>query len=143
MRRGSWPVLLALAAAFLVLFAVQRHRSTFLRIEAERPAAVELARETGLGVADVFALRDLVGADAAAVAWRDAALAFARLRGELGDALAVVAVAGDAAAARRARAAAPDADRAWEQFRVEPAALPGLRFLALRERFAARAAARD
>lgn len=143
MRGGSWPVLLALAAAFLVLFAVQRHRSTFLRIEAERPAALALAREAGLGIADVLALRDLVGVDAAAAAWRDAALAFARLRFELGDPLAAVAVAGEPAAARRARAAAADPAAAWAAFRVDAAALPGLRFLLLRERFAARAAGRD
>lgn len=76
-RRGSWPVLLALAAAFLLLFSWQRGRSTFLRIEAERDAAQAIAEQHGLPLAAVFALRDMVGVDAPEPRWRDAARAFA------------------------------------------------------------------
>lgn len=81
-RRGSWPVLLALAVAFVLLFFWQRSRSTFLRIELERPAAVELARRAGIDVADVLALRDMIGLEASAEDWRGVVAEFsARLRG--------------------------------------------------------------
>lgn len=136
---GSWPVLIALAAAFLLLFWLQRQRSSFLAIEGERDTAIVIAQLYELTHADALALRDLVGAAAPAAAWRNAAATFAAVRGRFGDGLAAVVVAGDAAAAEAALAAAagrPDA--AWQAMRSEPAAVPGLRFLALRERFAAR-----
>ncbi|MCB9876197.1 MAG: hypothetical protein H6835_01235 [Planctomycetes bacterium] len=76
-RAGSWPPLLGLVVAFLLLFAWQRSRSTFLRIEADREAAGALAAEHGLTVAEVFALRDLVGVDAAAGRWQAAVARFA------------------------------------------------------------------
>lgn len=69
-RRRSWPALIALAIAFVLLFYWQRSRSTFLRIEQERPAAAELAGRAGLDVADVLALRDMIGLEASAEDWR-------------------------------------------------------------------------
>lgn len=143
MRGGSWPPLLAAAVVFLLLFALQRCRSAFLAIEADRAPAAALAAEHGLGVADVFALRDLVGVDAPLERWREAVATFARDRARLGEPLAAVAAAGGREAAERARAGAGDAVLAWQRFRLEPAALPGLRFLAVRDRFAARDAGRD
>jgi hypothetical protein len=142
-RGGSWPWLLLVTAAFLLAFAWRRGRSTVLAIEAERPAALALATGHGLPIAEVFALRELIGASAPAAAWAAAVAEFARRRTELGPELAAVAVAGPAEPAEAARAAAADPAGAWARFRVEPAALPGLRFVQLRERFAARAAARD
>lgn len=141
--RGSWPALLLVTAAFLAAFWWLRGRSTVLAIEAELPAAEALGRAHGVPLADVFALRELVGATAPAAAWQTAVAEFTRQRDELGPELAAVAIAGRPELARAARAAAADAASAWARFRVEPAALPGLRFVQLRARFAARAAARD
>lgn len=76
-RAGSWPWLLAGACAFLLLFAWQRGRSRFLLIEAQRPEAHRLAEEAGVDVADVLAVRDKIGPEAGAEAWRDAVRAFA------------------------------------------------------------------
>ena len=124
-------------------FFVQRQRSSFLAIERDAAAAVEVAAAHGLSVADAFALRDLVGVAAAAATWQGAAAEFARLRGRLGDGLAAVAVAGAREAAVAARDGAADAAAAWAAFRTDPRAAPGLRFLHLRERFAQRIDARD
>lgn len=142
-RASSWPPLLIAAALFLAGFWWLRSRSELLAIEARRPAAVALAQRHGLPLPDLFALCDLLGAAASDQQWDDAARDFRRLQAELGPGLAAVALAGAAEVAQRARAAADSADAAWQRFRNEPAALPGLRFLQLRERFATRAAARD
>lgn len=120
-----------------------RHRSSFLAIERDRAAALAVAQAHGLPLADVFALRDLVGSDAPAAVWQSAAAQFARQRGRLGDALAAVAVAGEAAAAEAAFAATGAAAAAWQRFAVDARAVAGLRFLEVRARFAARIAARD
>lgn len=133
----------ALVASFLAAFFVLRQRSSFRAIEREHAAAAAVAGEHGLALADAFALRDLVGVTAPATAWRDAAARFARLRGPLGDPLAAVAVAGEAEAAAAALDAAGDRETAWRRFAVDPRALPGLRFLEVRARFAARIATRD
>lgn len=137
---GSWPVIAALGAGFLVLFAWQRHRSTFLAIERERPAALDLAARHGVPVAETLALRDLIGIDQPVERWESALATFAQRRAELGEPLAAVAIAGDAAVAAAARAGAADPESAWLTFRTDPRAVPGLRFLVLRDRFAARAA---
>jgi hypothetical protein len=142
-RPGSWPWLLAVTAAFLAAFGWLRGRSTLLAIEAERPAALALHQRHGLPLADALALRDLVGAQAPAAQWEAAVVEFVRWRAELGPELAAVAIAGQPELARTARAGAADAAAAWARFRTDPAALPGLRFVQLRERFATRAAARD
>ena len=142
-RASSWPPLLIASAVFLVGFWWLRSRSELLAIEARRPAAVALEQRHGLPLADLFALRDLLGPATSDQQWDDAARDFRRLQAELGPGLAAVALAGAAEVAQRARAAADSADAAWQRFRSEPAALPGLRFLQLRERFATRAAARD
>lgn len=139
MGRGSWPPLLAAMLVFLAVFAWQRQRSTFLALEADRDVAAALAARHGLTTADVQALRELAGsADAAPLV-----AAFAAERGELGEPLAAVALFGDRPAATAARRQAADPAAAWARFRSDPAAVPGLRFLAMRERFAARLAARD
>jgi hypothetical protein len=143
MKRSSWPLLFAAAAAFLAAFAWQRHRSEFLAIEAARADAEPLARENGVAVADAQALRLLLGRGAPAAAWREAVSRYGADRMRLGDALAAVAALGDRAAAEAARAAAPDAAAAWQRFRTQPAAAPGLEFCAVRDRFVARAPARD
>jgi hypothetical protein len=128
---------------FLAAFFVLRQRSSFLAIERDRAAAADVAAANGLSLADAFALRDLVGADAPAATWRAAAAEFARLRPQLGEPLAAVAIAGAPDAAAAALAAAGDAAGAWQRFCVDPRAVPGLRFLTVRERFAARIAAHD
>lgn len=143
MRRGSWPALLGLSAAFLVAFWLVRGGSDFLAIEREAAAARAVATTTGLTTAEAMALRELLGVACGEDRWRAAATTFATERRRVGDAFAAVIVAGDAAAARAATAAAADAEAAWRAFRLRDEALPGLRFLAMRERFASRAAARD
>lgn len=142
-RWGSWPVIGALVAIFLVLFWLQRQRSTFLRIEQDRSAAEAVASACGIGLADTFALRDLVGITAPQDEWQAAAESYQSARVYLGDPLAAVAVAGHREFAELARALAGDPDTAWREFRGDPRALPGQRFLLLRERFAARMLARD
>jgi hypothetical protein len=131
-RRGSWPVLLALATAFVLLFYWQRSRSTFLLIEQERPAAVELAGRAGVDVADVLALRDMIGLGASASEWEALVNEFASWL-------------------RRVPAASQPLDRHAEPVwkpqlsgrpfaagKIAPDALAARRFLLLRERFAAR-----
>lgn len=138
-RFGSWPWLVLALGAFLLAFAWLRSASSFLRIEAELADARLVAAQAQLAVADALALRDLIGVEAAPERWRQAALRLAELRAEFGVGLAAVALAGDGAAVRAALAAhGGDAAAAWQAFRSSPAAVPGLRFLALRERFAAR-----
>ena len=131
-------MLVVLLALFLVAFFVQRGRSGFLAIEQDRAAAEAVAAQHRLPVQDVMALRDLAGARASESAWREVVSVYAANRAQLGDALAAVAAAGGRAAAVAAVEAAGDPERAWSAFRLEPGALPGLRFLAMRERFAAR-----
>ncbi|MBX3462351.1 MAG: hypothetical protein KF830_04215 [Planctomycetes bacterium] len=133
----------ALTLSFLVAFFVLRQRSAFLAIERDGPAAAAVAAAHGLSLAEAFALRDLVACTAPVPAWHAAAAEFAALRLRLGDGLAAVAIAGERDAAEAARAAAASADAAWHGFRTDARALPGVRFLDLRQRFAARIAARD
>ncbi|MBL8752190.1 MAG: hypothetical protein JNK15_02725 [Planctomycetes bacterium] len=140
--RGSWPTLVLVGVAFLLAFAAMAGWSGLLALERDRAATAALAKRHGLGVADVEAVRWALGPDgqertAAALA------AFAAAKAELGAPLAAVAVFGDPAVARAARARAADAELAWAAFQTEPAALPGHLFLQVRERFAVRAAARD
>ena len=131
-------MLAALLVLFLVAFWVQRERSGFLAIEQDRAAADAVAKQHGLPVQDVMALRDLAGADATESAWREVVSVYAANRAKFGDPLAAVIAAGGRAAAMKALEAAGEPQRAWSAFRLEPGALPGLRFLAMRERFAAR-----
>lgn len=149
MGRGSWPLLLVLAAVVLGAFWLLRDRSGFLAIERDVGPAREVAAAHGLTVAEVMALRDGLGVDADLERWRGAAARFAAERARLGEAFAAVLAVGDATAVRAALAATATvadpaaAAAAWHAFRLRPEALPGLRFLAMRGRFAARAAARD
>ncbi|HEX5053593.1 MAG TPA: hypothetical protein VFZ65_17575 [Planctomycetota bacterium] len=142
-RLGAAPVLLGLVVLFFAAFHWQRARSGFLAIERDRAAAAAVAAQHALSLAEACALRDLVGAGAPIAAWHAAAATFAAQRARLGDALAAVAAAGDLAGADAALRSAGDPERAWRAFRVEAAALPGVRFLAMRERFAARGQMRD
>jgi hypothetical protein len=141
-RRGSWPPLLALSALFVLVFVGVRARSSFLAVEAGHEAALAASRPLGLAAADVMALWALpeAGDDGSAAARQRRLEVFSAERAALGDPLAAVAAAGDAAAARAARAAAAEADGAWRRFSTTRAALPGLRFLQLRERFVQRGA---
>ena len=141
---GSWPFLLVGLLVFLAAFAWRRADATFLAIEAELPTARAVAAQSKLGVADALALRDLVGPHAPRERWQQVAAEFAALRAEMGGALAAVAVAGGRGAAQAALAAGNgEPDRAWQAFASRPEALPGLRFLALRARFAARLSSAD
>lgn len=142
-RTGSWPLLAALCATFLGLFFWQRQRSSFLAIEGDLAAARAIAREHGLTLPEVMALRELIGVEVAAEAWSVAADRFQAERQQLGDPLAVVALAGEPDAAAAARRAAGDAATAWLEFQVDPRAAPGLRYLAMRDRFATRGRASD
>jgi len=143
MKHGSWPLLGAAAAVFLLAFAWQRQRSPFLAIEAAESVALPVARAHGLSLADVFALRESLGVDAQPAALAAAAATFAADRDRLGCGLAAVALFGDRKAAEAARSAAADPAAAWQRFQIRPEAAPGLRFLAVRQRFAARQPARD
>lgn len=141
--RGSTGALLALAAGFLLLFALQRACSPFLRIESEAALAAELARSTGLGTADVMALRELLGVRRTRGELERLCTEFARRRGQVGEPLAAVSVAGHAGLVDATVAAhAGDGARAWAVFLSRPEAAWGVRFLAVRDRFAARDAAR-
>lgn len=142
-RAGSWPALLGLTLLFVAAFFVLRSRSSFLRIERDQAAATAVAIAHGLSLADALALRDLVGVAAPDAIWQAAAAAFAAQRADLGDPLAAVFVAGEPDLAVAARRSAATADAAWSAFRERPQAVSGLRFLALRERFAARIEPRD
>ncbi len=141
--RGSWPVLLVLAGLFLTGFAALRSGSAVLRAEQQQDAMRALAARSGLPPACVLALR------ARSLRLDDAAFTrlverFARLRGELGEPLAALAVFDDEAVARAAlTAAGGDPVAAWQQCRSEPMALPGVWFAQLRDRFAARASGRS
>ncbi len=138
MARSSWLPLAAVAVVFLAAFAWLRQRSSFLAIERDRAAAAAIATRHAVAVADVMALRELVGLAAGDDAWQTAVACYAADRQRLGDELAVVAAVGDRAAAEAARAAAAAPDAAWRQFRTRPAAAPGLQFVLVRDRFAAR-----
>lgn len=139
---SSWPLILGLAAAFVAAFLLLRASSDFLAIEREAPALHPLARQHDLAPATVFALREqafaLPPADFAALVAR-----FPPLVRELGEPLAAVALFGTPEAARAARAQAADAEAAWQQVRLRPESVPGVRFLQMRDRFAGRAAARN
>jgi len=142
-RRGSGRILALIVLSFLVLFAVQRCWSPFLRIEGEPELAAAIAEEAGVTALDVMALRELLGAglDRAALAAR--CRDFARLRGNLGEGLAAVALCGhEAQVSEAVQAAGGDAARAWSAFLPRPEAACGVRFLQVRERFAARMAPR-
>ncbi len=138
-RWGSWPFLLALAAGCFGALLWLRGQSSFLAIEARRAVAQQLADRHGLAVAEVLALHDLIGVAADPVAWAAAAGEFAVRRARGGPGLAAVALAGHVALAERHLAAANgDAEAAWLACRTEVDALAGVRFLLLRDRFAAR-----
>ncbi len=136
-------MLAGLVVLFLGAFWLQRQRSSFLAIERDRAAAAAVAARHGVSLAEAMALRDLIGADAAAERWHEVAAIYAAERPRLGEPLAAVAAAGGRAAAEAALRAAGDPERAWSAFRLDAMAVPGLRFLALRERFAARKSLRD
>ena len=101
LRRGSWPPLVGFAVLFVLAFWLQRSRSTFLQIERQRDVAVAIAGESGLPLADVLALRDLVGLEAPEARWREAAsrLQAGRQQGAPGAALR--ALTADGVALRR------------------------------------------
>jgi hypothetical protein len=137
--RGSGPILAGIVALFLVLFAVQRCTSPFLRIEGERQLAESVGVEASLSALDVMALRELLGADLEVRPLTAKCAEFARLRGRLGEGLAAVALCGHGALVDAAvHAAGGDAGAAWAAFLPRPEAAYGVRFLQVRERFAGR-----
>ena len=134
----SWLSLLVLAA-----FAWQRWHSPFLRIEAAAPSVHAAAVAAGLQVAEAMAVAELLGLgperDAAALL--TACRRFAALRADLGEPLAAVALAGDAATVQAAlTAAAGDRAAALARLQARPEAVAAARFRAMRDRFAGRAA---
>ena len=141
--RGSALPIAALAIGCLGAFAWQRSRSTFLAIENDRAAAVAVADAHGLTVTEAMALRELLGVATPAGEWSAGAARFAALRRDLGDALAAVAVAGAPGLAAAVRRGGVDAAAAWATFRTDPRAIAGLRFLAMRDRFASRERSRN
>lgn len=142
-RYGSWPALLALAVAFVLLFYWQRSRSTFLRIEQERPVARAFAARAMIPVADVLALRDMVGLDASVAAWQRLVTDYAKgLRHITGSSMSLrrPAVRNILPVGARAQVveAWPPGPVATAAGRFANSKLAQRRFMLLRERFAAR-----
>lgn len=143
-RRSSWPWLLAAAVLFLAGFAAIRQRSTFLRVEARAVRAAELARAHGVERAAVLALHESLGADLDDAAWARVVADYAAQRVRLGPELAALWVLGDEPARAAVASALGEAGAdAWPRLATSPVALPAHRFVVVRERFAARSAARD
>ncbi len=146
-RAGSWPLLVAAGALFLLAFAWARSRSTFLAIERDPAPARALAAQHAVPIADVLALRDLLGIEATTDRLAVAVGVYAAQRPRTGEPLAAIlatgAVAATVDAIESALQNAPEPAAAWRNFAVTAAALPGLRFLEVRRRFAERAASRD
>lgn len=143
-RRGSWPPLVLAVVVFGLCFALVRSRSRFLAIEADAATARTLAAAHGVPIADVFALRD--GCDAAdAAVFARVVADYAAARARCGDPLAAMLALGCPAAPieRELVAAGGQPAAAWQAFAPSAAALPGLRFLELRRRFAERRAAQN
>lgn len=143
-RRSSWPWLLGAAVLFLVGFAAIRQRSTFLLVEARAARAAELALAHDVERAAVLALHECLGADLDDAAWAEVVADYAAQRARFGPELAALWVLGDEptrAAVATAHAAAGSG--AWQRLATSPLALPAHRFVTVRERFAARSAARD
>jgi hypothetical protein len=139
---GAWRGIVLLGTIFLAAFVVMRSQSRFLQVEREAVVLHALARNNDLDPASVFALREQA-IDLSVEAFAAQASAFASLLRELGEPLAAVALFGSADFARQSRAAKPEALAAWQMVFRAPAAVAGQRFLLMRERFAARAAARN
>jgi hypothetical protein len=139
----STRLLLGLSALFLAAFWFQRCRSDVLAIEAEAPLARTVATQTGLTVAEVMALRELLGPTLPEAELVEQARRYRALDSELGAALAALAVAGHEALVRAEYAAAGgDPAAAWLRLKGQPEAIAAVRFRAMVKRFAARAAAR-
>jgi hypothetical protein len=128
------------AVLFTAALGVQRCRSPFLRIEGERDAARAIASEIGLRVAEVMALRELLGVTVSLDELRRRARDLVAARTELGsDDLAVLCVVGERELALRlSRAAGGDADAAQRALAPLPEAIHAVRFRAMVERFADR-----
>lgn len=143
-RRGSWPWLLGAALVFLGGFAAIRHGSTFLRVEARAARAAELAHAHGVERAAVLALHESLGADLDDAAWARVVADYAAERARCGPELAALWVLGDEPARAAVATALREAGaHAWPRLAILPVALPAHRFVAVRERFAARSATRD
>ena len=137
---SSSPVLAGMVVLFLALFFGVRSCSGFRAVESELDPLTGLAQEQGMSVATVLALREQAqDLDEAGFAARVAE--FGRLRGDLGDPLAVMAIASGAPLQRLhdlVASAGGDRQAAWLAVCSEPQALPGRRFLQMRDRFAQR-----
>ncbi|GAB4163956.1 MAG: hypothetical protein Fur0037_29280 [Planctomycetota bacterium] len=144
MVKGSTPILLVLGLAFLAAFWLQRARSPFLAIERDAEAMRLIAGRSGVDTASAMALRELLGTSMPASEFESRCARFGEIRRLIGDPLAVLTVAGDEELARRELArAGGDSDLAWKHLSARTEAMAALRFLAVRERFRARSAARD
>jgi hypothetical protein len=91
--KSGWA-LAGLCLLFLAAFFFQRGRSVVLRIEADRPLAERVALQSGLSVAEVMSLRELLGLDRSEEQLTADAQRFATTRVEQGDNLAILTIAG-------------------------------------------------
>ena len=135
--RGT-RLLVAIGIVFFVGFAVQRCRSPFATIAAERDLARAIAEPNGLAVVEVMALRELLGVSVPEAELRELARRFATERARTGSRdLAVLSVAGHAALAERllerASGVVADAERALKPL---PEGLCAVRFAKMVARFA-------
>lgn len=143
-RCSSWPWLLGAALLFLGGFAAIRQRSTFLLVETRAARGAELARAHGVEPAAVLALHESLGADLDDAAWARVVADYAAERARCGPELAALWVLGDEPARAAVATALREAGaHAWPRLAILPVALPAHRFVAVRERFAARSATRD
>lgn len=142
--RSSWPWLLGAAVLFLGGGAALRQRSTFLLVEGRAARAAELAAAHGVDRAAVLALHECLGADLDDAAWAKVVADYAAQRVRLGPELAALWVLGDELARSAVATAHEEAGNgAWPRLATSPLSLPAHRFVTVRERFAARSAARD
>ena len=91
--KSGWA-LAGFCLLFLAAFFFQRSRSVVLRIEADRPLAERVALETGLTVAEVMSLRELLGLDRSEEQLTADAQRFAVTRVGQGDSLAILTITG-------------------------------------------------
>ncbi len=132
-------LLFVLWVVFVAAFACQHARSPFLRIEREVEVARVLAERHGLQPQEVMALRETCGVDIVGERLDALVAGFAADRQRLGDRLAAIAACGDRALVDGLLAqAGGDVAKAEVALRPLPQAILGVRYLAMRDRFAGR-----
>lgn len=136
--KSGWA-LAGLCLLFLAAFFFQRSRSPVLRIEADRPLAERVARQTGLTVPEVMSLRELLGLDRSEEQLTADAQLFVATRVEQGDQLAILTIAGHEDLARSLwERSGGDPSRARTLLTELPEAILAVRFADMTIRFARR-----